>query len=75
MQNKVITVMSGATALSLPVFILASIAARGLRFFIVAGLLWKFGPPIRTFIERRLGLVFTAFMIALIGGFVALRFI
>ena len=72
---KVITVMSGATALSLPVFILASIAARGLRFFIVAGLLWKFGPPIRTFIERRLGLVFTAFMIALIGGFVALRFI
>ncbi len=54
---------------NLPVFIVASIIARGLRFFVVAALLWKFGAPIRDFIERRLGLMFTLFMILLIGGF------
>ena len=66
---KVITIASGVTALSLPVFIVASLIARGLRFFLVAGLLWAFGTPIRDFIERRLGLVFTLFCILLIGGF------
>lgn len=70
---KVITILSGATGLSLPVFIVASIAARGLRFFLVAALLWKFGPPIQQFIEKRLGLMFTLFVVLLVGGFVALR--
>jgi membrane protein YqaA with SNARE-associated domain len=72
---KVVTILSGSTGLDLVVFTLASILARGLRFFIVAALLWKFGAPIRDFIERRLSLVFTLFVIALIGGFVLLRFI
>jgi membrane protein YqaA with SNARE-associated domain len=72
---KVVTILSGSTGLDLVVFTFASILARGLRFFIVAALLWKFGAPIRDFIERRLGLVFSLFMIALIGGFVLLRYI
>lgn len=72
---KVITIMSGATGLSLPVFILASIVARGLRFFIVATLLWKFGAPIREFIEKRLGLMFALFCILLLGGFYVIRFL
>ncbi|MDJ0857629.1 MAG: YqaA family protein [Dinoroseobacter sp.] len=72
---KVITILSGTTGLSLPVFMVASIVARGFRFFIVAGLLWKFGPPIRDFIERRLGLMFTLFMVLLIGGFIAIRYL
>ncbi|WOI57243.1 YqaA family protein [Palleronia sp. LCG004] len=72
---KVVTILSGATALSLPVFIVASIVARGFRFFVVAALLWKFGEPIRDFIERRLGLVFTAMIVLLIGGFAMLRFV
>lgn len=72
---KVITILSGATGLSLPVFIISSLFARALRFFIVAALLWKFGAPIRDFIEKRLGLLFTLFMILLIGGFVAVRYI
>lgn len=66
---KVITIMSGATGLSLPVFIVSAIIARALRFFLVAALLWKFGAPIRDFIERRLGLVFVIFCVLLIGGF------
>ncbi|NYS26016.1 DedA family protein [Rhodobacteraceae bacterium 2376] len=72
---KVITILSGATALSLPVFILASIIARALRFFIVAALLWKFGAPIRDFVEHRLGLVFTVFVVLLIGGFALVRYL
>ena len=72
---KVITIMSGWTGLSLPIFIVSSIVARGLRFFIVAGLLWKFGAPIRVFIEKYLGLLFTLFIILLIGGFYAVSFL
>uniref|UniRef100_UPI0025D3845F YqaA family protein n=1 Tax=Roseinatronobacter sp. TaxID=1945755 RepID=UPI0025D3845F len=72
---KVITILSGATALSLPVFMLASIVARGLRFFIVAALLRRYGAPIREFIEKRLGLVFSVFMALLLGGFVVVRYL
>jgi len=72
---KVITIMSGWTGLSISVFIVASIVARGLRFFIVASLLWKFGDPIRLFIEKYLGLLFTLFVILLVGGFYAVRFL
>ena len=66
---KVITIASGVTGLPLSVFIVSSIFARALRFFLVAALLWKFGAPIRDFIERRLGLMFVLFCVLLIGGF------
>ena len=66
---KVITIMSGVTAMSLPVFIASAIVARALRFFIVAALLWKFGAPIRDFIEKRLGLMFILFCLFLVAGF------
>ncbi|QFT62859.1 membrane protein YqaA, SNARE-associated domain [Roseivivax halotolerans] len=72
---KVITIMSGWTAMPIVPFILSAIIARAARFFIVAGLLYAFGDPIRDFIERRLGLVFTLFCVALIGGFMVLRFV
>jgi membrane protein YqaA with SNARE-associated domain len=70
---KVITIMSGWTSLPLATFVVTSIIARGLRFFIVAALLWKFGAPIRDFIEQRLGLMFTLFVVLLIGGFYVVR--
>lgn len=70
---KVITIASGVTQLSLPVFLVCSVVARGLRFFVVAGLLYWFGPPIKEFIERRLGLMFTIFVVLLVGGFVVLK--
>jgi membrane protein YqaA with SNARE-associated domain len=68
---KVITVASGALALDPVVFVIASIAARGLRFYAEAALLWKFGPPIKDFVEKRLELVATLAFILLIGGFAA----
>ena len=70
---KVITIFSGATGLDFMVFSIASIVARGAIFTLIAGLLWKFGPPIRAFIEQRLGLVTTIAVALLIGGFVVAR--
>ncbi len=70
---KVITIMSGWTSMPLGIFIATSILARGLRFFLVAWLLWKYGAPIRDFIEKRLGLMFTLFVILLVGGFAVLK--
>ncbi|SHE72588.1 membrane protein YqaA, SNARE-associated domain [Litoreibacter ascidiaceicola] len=72
---KVITIMSGWTGMPLGTFLVTSIIARGGRFFIVAGLLWKFGDPIRDFIEKRLGLALTLFLLVLLGGFALVKFI
>lgn len=72
---KVITIMSGWTGLNLGVFIISAIIARGLRFYIVAVLLWKFGTPIRDFIERRLGLMFTLCVVLILGGFYLVKYI
>ncbi|GAW34978.1 SNARE associated Golgi protein [Roseovarius sp. A-2] len=72
---KVITIMSGWTAMPLGTFIATSILARGIRFFLVAALLWKFGAPVRNFIERRLGLMTLLFVLLLFGGFYATRFL
>jgi membrane protein YqaA with SNARE-associated domain len=68
---KVITIASGVTGLDLVVFLLASVAARGLRFFMVAALLWYWGAPIRGFIDRNLGWLSIAFVLLLVGGFAA----
>ena len=70
---KVITIMSGWTGLPILTFVVTSVIARGLRFYLVAWLLWRYGEPIRDFIERRLGLMFSLFMLLLVGGFVAVR--
>ena len=72
---KVITILSGVTQLDFWLFMATSVLARGLRFFIVAALLWKFGPPIRDFIEKRFGLVATVAIALLIGGFVAVKYL
>ena len=70
---KVITILSGATGLDFVVFSVASVVARAARFFLVAALLWKFGPPVRAFIEKRLGLMATLFVALLVGGFVVAK--
>ncbi|MAU54021.1 MAG: cytochrome B [Roseovarius sp.] len=72
---KVITIMSGWTAMPLGTFVATSILARGIRFFLVAALLWKFGAPVRAFIERRLGLLTILFVLLLFGGFYLARYL
>jgi membrane protein YqaA with SNARE-associated domain len=72
---KVVTIASGVAGLDPVTFMAASVISRGARFFLVAALLWKFGPPIRVFIEKYLPHLAWAFFILLIGGFVALRYL
>jgi membrane protein YqaA with SNARE-associated domain len=72
---KLVTIASGAAHFDLFTFVWASIVTRGLRFFLLAALLWKFGEPIRSFIEERLTLITWLFLIALVGGFVAFRYV
>ena len=72
---KLVTIASGVAKFDLGVFILASIATRGARFFLVAALLWRFGPPIRGFIERNLTWLTTSFVVLIAGGFVAARYL
>lgn len=70
---KVAAIASGATGLGFPIFILGSIVARGIRFYTVAALLYWFGPSVRDFIEKRLILVFSVGVIAVVAGFAALK--
>ncbi|MGZ8359972.1 MAG: YqaA family protein [Allosphingosinicella sp.] len=66
---KLVTIASGFAAFSLPVFVAASVATRGARFFLIAWLLKRYGAPMQDFIEKRLTLVGWLFFALLVGGF------
>jgi len=72
---KLVTIASGAAQFDLVTFTMASLVSRSLRFFLLAALLWRFGEPIRDFIERRLMLVTSLAAAALVGGVVVLRYL
>lgn len=72
---KIVTIASGAAHFDFGVFMAASLATRGARFFLIAALLRWFGEPVRDFIERRLTMVTTLAAAGLVGGFLALRFL
>ncbi len=72
---KVITIASGLTGLNLVTFVIFSIIARGMRFFLIAWLLWRFGAPIKAFIERYLGLLSIVFLVMLVAGFLVLKWL
>ena len=71
---KVITIASGVVDLNLWVFSLASVLSRGMRFFLVAWLLKKYGEPMKDFIEKNLGKLSVLFLILLIGGFYSIKY-
>jgi membrane protein YqaA with SNARE-associated domain len=70
---KVVTISAGVAEMNLAAFVIASIGARAMRFYLVAGLLYWFGEPIRRFIERRLMLVTSVAAVLLVAGFLAIR--
>ena len=72
---KLVTIASGAASFDLFEFTTASILSRGIRFYAVTALLWWFGPPIRRFVEERLGIVVLVCTIVFVGGFVVVRYI
>ena len=66
---KLFTISGGLFKIDLVMFFVASIVSRGLRFFLIAGLIWKFGAPIKTFIDKYFNLLAILFTVLLIGGF------
>ncbi len=71
---KVITIAAGLAHFHFGVFIVASVVTRSARFFLVAGLLKWFGPPIREFVEKRLTLVTTVVAVALVALILAVKY-
>ncbi len=70
---KIITIASGVVRLDLVVFTIASVIARGMRFYFIAWLLKRFGDPMKVFIEKNLNLLSILFLLLLIGGFTAVK--
>ena len=72
---KVFTLAAGAFKINFPIFAIASLLSRGARFFIVAAILYKFGPPIKTLVEKYFGIFSIVFFILLVLGFYILKFV
>ena len=72
---KVVTILSGAAAVDIWVFIISCILARGARFFIFAGLLQKFGEPIKEFIDRRFSILALLGIGVIVALILALKYI
>ncbi len=70
---KVFTITAGAFDINLLLFLVASIVSRSARFFLVGGLIWKYGEPIRGFIDRYFNWLALAFTVLLIGGFYVVK--
>jgi membrane protein YqaA with SNARE-associated domain len=72
---KIVTIASGVSAVNFPAFVAACVVTRGARFFLLAGLIRRFGEPVRHFIERRLTMVAAVAGMCIILGFVAIRYV
>lgn len=72
---KVFTITAGFMQANLIVFFVASILSRGARFFIVAGMIYFYGPSIKSFIDKYFNLLTMVFMVLLIGGFVVIKYV
>jgi len=72
---KLVTIASGFAAFNFPLFALCATITRGVRFFLVAALLKRYGLPIQTFIEKRLTLVSWAFLAVIIGGMAVVAYL
>lgn len=70
---KLFTIAAGVCKINLWIFIVASAVSRSGRFFIVAGLVYLFGPKIRDFINRYFNIISIAFVILLIAGFFVVK--
>lgn len=72
---KVFTIAAGFMGANFSVFIIASLISRSARFFLVASLIYFFGPSIREFIDKYFELATVAFTVLLVGGILLLRFL
>jgi membrane protein DedA with SNARE-associated domain len=69
------TVTAGVFDLNFMLFCIASFISRGARFFLVAFLIWRYGPNIKRFIDKYFNLLAIGFTVLLIGGFVLIKYL
>ena len=72
---KFITIASGVFGLNIFLFIIVSIIGRGLRFYLIAILLYFFGEKIRLIIDRYFNVLTVMFFILLIGSVFIIRYL
>jgi membrane protein YqaA with SNARE-associated domain len=72
---KVFTLSAGVFSINFGVFVLASVLSRGLRFFVLAGLIYRFGPAIGRFIDRYFDMLAWSFGILLVLGFIVIELV
>ncbi len=72
---KLFTITAGAFNINFVTFVFMSILARSARFFLVAGLIYKFGAPVQHFINRYFNILTIVFLVVLLGGFVLIQFL
>jgi len=72
---KVFTITAGVFQINFMMFLIASAVSRTARFFLVAFLIWKYGPSIKGFIDRYFNLLAVGFTVCLIGGFVLIKYL
>ncbi len=72
---KIFTIAAGVFNLDFTMFMIASAISRGARFFLVGGLIWKYGAPIKGFIDKYFNLLVTVLTVLLIGGFFAIKYL
>ncbi len=72
---KVFTISAGMFEVNFFVFVLASAMSRSARFFIIAALIYAFGPAIQSFIDRYFNLLAVTFTVLLVAGFILLKYI
>lgn len=70
---KVITITSGVCSINIGMFLVASVVSRGLRFFLISWLIWKYGEPIKKFIDKYFNLIAIIFTVLLVGSFVLIK--
>lgn len=70
---KLFTIAAGVCKINLWIFIIASAVSRSGRFFIVAGLVYLFGPKIKVFIDRYFNIISIAFVVLLMVGFFVVK--
>lgn len=72
---KLVTIASGLAGYDIVMFILLSLITRAGRFYIVAGVMNRFGAPLRAFIERNLTAVGIVSVLAMVLGFYAAKYL
>ena len=72
---KIFTIAAGAFQINFPVFVVASLISRGLRFFLVAALFYYLGRPARILIEKYFNLLTILFLVLLLGALLLIKYL